>query len=72
MGFAKRVEMRCIPLTEIQNLIKHRFTLFGYGHIKDIFFSRAIECSGRKTKIDKAEVNKWLMEEMIYLNIKLQ
>lgn len=67
--FAKKVEIKCLPLIEIENLIKHRFINMGHhNHIKSLFYNKAGKCSSNKTRIDKTEINRWLDEDMIYFN----
>jgi hypothetical protein len=69
IAFAKKVSMKCLPLIEIKNLIKHRFIHIGrYNEVKNLFYHKAGECSSNKTKIDKTEINRWLNEDMIDFN----
>ena len=67
--FAKKVEIRCLPLVEIQNLLKHRFVSVGHHNaVKNLFFNKACESSSNKTKIDKKAIINWFYEEMIEFN----
>lgn len=69
IAFAKKVEIKCLPLVEIKNLIKHRFNYTQrHNDVKNLFFNKACECSSNKTRIDKTEISKWLDEEMIDFN----
>ncbi|EKF54948.1 hypothetical protein I215_09516 [Galbibacter marinus] len=69
IAFAKKIEMKCIPLIEIKDLIKHRFINMGcHNEVKNLFYHKAGECSSNKTKIDKTEINRWLDEDMIDFN----
>jgi hypothetical protein len=69
IAFAKNVEMKCLPLIEIKNLIKHRFFSMGRDNeVKNLFYNKASESSSNKTKIDKTAISKWLDEEMIDFN----
>lgn len=69
INFAKKVEVKCIPLIEIKDLIKHRFVNMGsHNEVKNLFYHKACECSSNKTKIDKTEINRWLDEDMIDFN----
>ena len=61
--------MKCIPLIEIENLVKHRFVNMGHhNNVKNLFYNKAGKCSSNKTRIDKTEISKWLDEEMIDFN----
>jgi len=68
LALAKNITMSSLPLYEIQKLIEHRFTAQANGQhkaISKLFFTKSMECSANKTRIDKEDINRWLIEDGI-------
>lgn len=67
LALARKVTMRSLPLFEIQKLIEHRFTALGnHKAVAKLFFTKSIECSADKRRIDKEDINRWLVEDGIH------
>lgn len=67
LALAKKVKMRSIPLFEIKKLIEHRFTSLGnHKAVANLFYEKGSGCSADKTRIDKEDINRWLIEDGIH------
>lgn len=67
VGFAQKVQMKTIPLEEIQFLLKHRFDHVNHnGHeVSKVFYINAIDSSINKTFVNKDLLIRWLQDESI-------
>ncbi|MAQ75552.1 MAG: hypothetical protein CL613_04365 [Aquimarina sp.] len=71
LALARKTTMRSVPLYEIKKLIEHRFiTLGNHMAVSDLFFTKCVQCSANKTRIDKENINLWLSENGISFNLR--
>lgn len=67
--FARRVNIRAIPIEEIENLVKHRFMhVTDQNLVSKLLFDKAVESSSYKTPVNKFTINNWFLEESISIN----
>lgn len=67
LALSKNVTMRSLPLFELEKLIEHSFAALGNQKaVAKLFFAKSIECSSKKRRIEKENINRWLIEDGIY------
>lgn len=60
LKFARKVDIKTIPLKEIIYLIKHRFIHYTQvKFIEDFLFAKAVNSSSNKTFVNKLKLNNW-------------